>query len=171
MFRQSPAGGISIKGAAAAARENRATYTPPHQRNGNNIRDRLGSSSPVPRRTENNSNSQGRSSIIDRLSNTNNNNNNNRVQPQQQHTRPDAKPQQQQNQQQQKPYHVPIVTGGKSNVLILKGFNGQVNDQDLKKMTTGSPVRNTSINQNDKTATLAFDSIEDAVTFRRKYNR
>lgn len=157
MFRQSPAGGISIKGAAAAAaaRENRATYTPPHQRNSNNIRDRLGSSSPVPRRTENinNNNSQGRSSIIDRLSNTNNNN---RVQPQQ---------------QQQKSYHVPIVTGGKSNVLILKGFNGQVNDQDLKKMTAGSPVRNTSINQNDKIATLAFDSIEDAVTFRRKYNR
>ncbi|CAO3627687.1 unnamed protein product [Mucor hiemalis] len=156
VFRQSPAGGISIKGAAAAAREIR-TYTPPHQRNGSNIRDRIGSNSPVQRGSE------GRPSIIDRLSS----NNNNLVQPQH-----NVKPQQQQQQQQQQqPYHVPIVTGGKSNTLLLKGFTGQVNDQDLKKMTAGSTVKNTTIDQNDKSATLVFATVEDAVTFRRKYNR
>lgn len=53
----------------------------------------------------------------------------------------------------------------------MKGFGNEVKDEDVKKMTSGTPVKDTSINQNDKTATVVFNTIEEAVTFRRKYNR
>lgn len=152
-MRPSPAGGISIKGAAAAAAargvypsatpssspSRNLPYTPPHlKRPENNIRNRIGQTQTPP--------------ITSRLG------------------RPEEK----------KPtvsapisQVVPIVTGGKSNTLAINGFKDEIKEADIKNLTKDVPggAQDIRINQDTKTATVVFPSIEAAVTFRRKFNR
>ncbi|GAA5798254.1 hypothetical protein HPULCUR_003654 [Helicostylum pulchrum] len=146
---QSPAGGISIKGAAAAAARGvypvpsslspspsrNIPYTPPHMKKPeNNIKSRVG-------RTPD---------ITSRLG------------------RPEEKkeialPSQ----------AIPIVTGGKSNTLAINGFKDDIKEQDIKNMTKDIPggAQDIKINQGNKSVIVVFPSIEAAVTFRRKFNR
>jgi hypothetical protein len=66
---------------------------------------------------------------------------------------------------------VPIVTGGKSNTLIVKGFNRDV--EDIKSMADSilGGATDIQLDKASQTATILFPSVESAVTFRRKYNR
>ena len=162
-FKPSPEGGISIKGIAnRSVRPSAQPYTPPSQRgerSNGGIHSRISSES------------NDKPSITTRLgSNSNGNNNHNNDHGHhvvQQRRIPANKPEETKSQS----YTIPIVTGGKSNTLIMKGFKDQVRMEDVKKMTDGSPVKNTQLDQNDKSATVVFNTIEDAVTFRRKFNR
>lgn len=64
---------------------------------------------------------------------------------------------------------LPIVTNGKSNTLIITGLGKDVTLQDIRNMATGA--HDVKLGSNANSATVVFPSVESAVTFRRKYNR
>ncbi|CEP07881.1 hypothetical protein [Parasitella parasitica] len=68
---------------------------------------------------------------------------------------------------------LPIVTNGKSNILIIKGLGKDTKEQDIRSMTNeiNGGVHEIKLDSNTNSATVSFSSVESAVTFRRKYNR
>ncbi|KAL7312029.1 hypothetical protein PS15m_007834 [Mucor circinelloides] len=64
---------------------------------------------------------------------------------------------------------LPIVTNGKSNTLIIKGLGKDAKLQDIRDMAKGA--HDVKLDSNASSATVVFPSVESAVTFRRKYNR
>lgn len=156
-FAQSPAGGISIKGvAAAAARHNGSLpprnipYQPPNERRVSierrvatpydrkpSITSRLGkpgnSPTPVPAAKAAFTPNKNSSASITATK------------------------------------VLPIVTNGKSNTLIITGLGKDATLQDIRNIANGA--HDVKLDSNASSATVVFPSVESAVTFRRKYNR
>ena len=156
-FAQSPAGGITIKGvAAAAARHNGSLpprnipYQPPNERKVS-IERRV--STPYDRKP----------SITSRLGKSGNPST----------PAPSAKaafiPNKNSSASITATPVLPIVTNGKSNTLIITGLGKDATLQDIRNMATGA--HDVRLGSNANSATVVFPSVESAVTFRRKYNR
>ncbi|GAN10463.1 hypothetical protein MAM1_0358d10004 [Mucor ambiguus] len=64
---------------------------------------------------------------------------------------------------------LPIVTNGKSNTLIITGLGKDAKLQDIRNMANGA--HDVKLDSNANSATVVFPNVESAVTFRRKYNR
>ncbi|KAG2200212.1 hypothetical protein INT47_009850 [Mucor saturninus] len=157
--RQSPAGGIAIKG-AAAARANQSTasssslsprnvpYTPPHHHHQQQKQQQQ--QQQQQHRPENGIRSRiGQSDITSRLGGQ-----------QDKHSAASIT---------ENSHFVPIVTGGKSNTLTVNGFKTEIKEGEIRDMA--KDAKDIKIDTDTKTATLVFPTVEAAVTFRRKYNR
>jgi len=156
-FAQSPAGGISIKGVAAAAARNNGNlaprnipYQPPNERKVS-IERRV--STPYDRKP----------SITSRLGKPGNSST----------PAPPSKapftPNKRSSASITATPVLPIVTNGKSNILIITGLGKDAKLQDIRNMANGA--HDVKLDSNTNSATVVFPSVELAVTFRRKYNR
>ncbi|KAL9553889.1 hypothetical protein MBANPS3_003061 [Mucor bainieri] len=156
-FAQSPAGGISIKGVAAAAARHNGTlpprnipYQPPNERRVS-IERRV--STPYDRKP----------SITSRLGKPGN------PPTPAQPASATFTPNKNSSASITATPVLPIVTNGKSNTLIITGLSKDAKVQDIRNMANGA--NDVKMDSNATSATVVFPSVESAVTFRRKYNR
>ena len=68
---------------------------------------------------------------------------------------------------------VPISTSGKSNTIVIQGFDDSVQQSDIVSMAKTMPggYQDIQFDRQSKQAIVKFSTVETAVTFRRKYNR
>ncbi|KAI8643945.1 hypothetical protein BD408DRAFT_401503 [Parasitella parasitica] len=141
-FTSSSAGGITIKGVAAAARNNNLPpknipYQPPNERR---------ELSPYDRKSNSGNSAVSRAATVPNKNSS---------------ALTTATP------------VLPIVTNGKSNILIIKGLSKDTKEQDIRAMTNeiNGGAHDINLDSSVNSATVTFSSVESAVTFRRKYNR
>ncbi|KAI8354621.1 hypothetical protein EDC96DRAFT_516718 [Choanephora cucurbitarum] len=135
----SPAGGISIKG-MAAARGIRTLSTPSPRPTVRSTHEDIKSRLQAPRKPD----------ILSRLS------------------QPGSRPS-----EQVMSTPVPISTSGKSNTVVIQGFDDSVQQRDIVSMAKTMPggYQDIQFDRQSKQAIVKFSTVETAVTFRRKYNR
>ncbi|KAI9302751.1 hypothetical protein BJ944DRAFT_269441 [Cunninghamella echinulata] len=66
---------------------------------------------------------------------------------------------------------IPISTNGKSSKLKINYIANDVNDANIRAMEYGSGIKYIKFNREKETAIAEFNSIDNAVNFRRKHNR
>lgn len=147
----SPAGGISIKG-MAAARGIRSSTTP--------SRTVVRSAQPEDIRSRLQPQASPKLNILSRLSQPVSRPLSETLSPKSELTQTISSP-------------VPISTSGKSNTVVIKGFDDSVQYRDIVSMAKSMPggYRDITFDSELKQAIIKFSTVETAVTFRRKYNR